>query len=158
MPTTIQTSQTIIDGPFGVELLVKGEDTDGHFALVEHPIAPRALAGPMHVHEHEDEYSYVLEGEVGFQVGDEVFSAGRGQLVAKPRGIWHGFWNAGEAPARVLELISPAGFENYFVELAPLLQPERDLAGMARVQGKYGLEMDFSSIGRLSREHGLKSP
>jgi quercetin dioxygenase-like cupin family protein len=155
---TIQTSETIIDGPFGVELLVKSEDTDGRFALVEHPIAPRALAGPMHVHKHEDEYSYVLEGEVGFQVGDEVFSAGPGQLVAKPRGIWHGFWNAGDEPARVLELISPGGFEHYFVELAPLLQPERDLEGMARAQKKYALEMDFSSIERLSREHGLGSP
>jgi quercetin dioxygenase-like cupin family protein len=158
MTTAIQASETIIDGPFGVELLLKGEDTDGRFGLVEHPIAPRSLAGPMHVHEHEDEYSYVLEGEVGFQVGDEVFSAGPGQLVAKPRGIWHGFWNAGDAPARVLELISPGGFENYFVELAPLLQPERDLEGMARVQAKYGLEMDFSSIERLSRGHGLGSP
>jgi len=111
----------------------------------------------MHLHEHEDEYSYVLEGEVGFQVADEVFSAGPGQLVAKPRGIWHGFWNAGDKPARVLELISPAGFENYFVELAPLLRPRRDLEGMARVQAKYGLEMDFSSIERLSREHELGS-
>jgi quercetin dioxygenase-like cupin family protein len=157
MTTTIQTSETIIDGPFGVELLVRSQDTDGRFSLVEHPIAPRALAGPMHVHEHEDEYSYVLEGEVGFQVGDEVFSAGPGKLVAKPRGIWHGFWNAGDTPARVLELISPGGFENYFVELAPLLQPERDFEGMARVQAKYGLEMDFSSIERLSREHGLGS-
>jgi quercetin dioxygenase-like cupin family protein len=155
---TIQTSETIIDGPFGVELLVKSEDTDGRFALVEHPIAPRALAGPMHVHKHEDEYSYVLEGEVGFQVGDEVFSAGPGQLVAKPRGIWHGFWNANDEPARVLELISPGGFEHYFVELASLLQPERDLEGMARAQKKYALEMDFSSIERLSREHGLGSP
>ena len=158
MTTAIQASETIIDGPFGVELLVKGDDTDGRFGLVEHPIAPRALAGPMHVHEHEDEYSYVLEGEVGFQVGDDVFTAGPGQLVAKPRGIWHGFWNAKDAPARVLELISPGGFENYFVELAPLLQPERDLEGMARVQAKYGLEMDFSSIERLSREHGLGTP
>jgi len=157
MATTIQTPKTIIEGPFGVELLVRGEDTHGRFALVEHPIAPRALAGPMHLHEHEDEYSYVLEGEVGFQVADEVFSAGPGQLVAKPRGIWHGFWNAGDKPARVLELISPAGFENYFVELAPLLRPRRDLEGMARVQAKYGLEMDFSSIERLSREHELGS-
>ena len=89
MTTTIQTPETIIDGPFGVELLVKSEETGGRFGLVEHPIAPHALAGPMHVHEHEDEYSYVLEGEVGFQVGDDVFTAGPGQLVAKPRGIWH---------------------------------------------------------------------
>jgi len=155
MTATIQTRETIIDGPFGVELLMKGDETGGRFTLVEHPIAPHALAGPMHVHAHEDEYSYVLEGEVGFQVGDEVFSAGPGQLVAKPRGIWHGFWNAGDEPARVLELISPGGFENYFAELAPLLLPERDLDGIARVQETYGLQMDFSSIERLSREHGL---
>ena len=155
MTATIQTRETIIDGPFGVELLMKGDETGGRFTLVEHPIAPHALAGPMHVHAHEDEYSYVLEGEVGFQVGDEVFSAGPGQLVAKPRGIWHGFWNAGDEPARVLELISPGGFENYFAELAPLLRPERDIDRMARVQERYGLQMDFSSIERLSREHGL---
>jgi mannose-6-phosphate isomerase-like protein (cupin superfamily) len=158
MTPTIQTAETIIEGPFGVDLLVKSADTDGRFGLVEHPIAARALAGPMHVHAHEDEYSYVLEGEVGFQVGDEVFTAGPSQLVSKPRGIWHAFWNAGDCPARVLELISPGGFENYFAELAPLLQPERDFEGMARVQAKYGLEMDFSSIERLSREHGLGSP
>jgi mannose-6-phosphate isomerase-like protein (cupin superfamily) len=91
MPITIQTPETILEGPFGVELLMKSADTDGRFGLVEHPIAPRSLAGPMHVHKHEDEYSYVLEGELGFQVADDVFTAGPGQLVAKPRGIWHGF-------------------------------------------------------------------
>ena len=84
----------------------------------------------------------MLEGEVGFEVGDEVFTAAAGQLVAKPRGIWHAFWNAGDVPARVLEVISPAGFERYFAEL----------------QARYGLEMDFASIERLSREHGLGSP
>lgn len=58
----------------------------------------------------------------------------------------------------MLELISPGGFENYFAELAPLLQPERDFEGMARLQAKYGLEMDFSSIELLRRAHGLESP
>ena len=156
MTTTIQTPETLIDGPFGARLLV---EADG-FSLVEHPIAPRTLAGPSHVHQHEDEYSYVLEGEVGFEVGDEVFSAKAGQLVAKPRGIWHAFWNAGDAPARVLEVISPAGFEHYFAELAhliPPIRPERDLEGLAELQSRYGLELDFSSIERLSREHGLGS-
>ena len=150
----MQTPETLIDGPFGAGLLLVTDN----FSVVEHPIAPHTLAGPSHVHRNEDEYSYVLEGEVGFEVGDETFSAGAGQLVAKPRAIWHAFWNAGDAPARVLELISPGGFENYFVELAPLLQPERDFEGMAGVQAKYGLEMDFSSIERLSREHGLGTP
>ena len=71
----------------GNRLLIRGEQTDGRFGLVEHEIAPRALGAPMHVHEHEDEYSFVLEGEVGVQVGDEVHVAGPGELVVKPRGI-----------------------------------------------------------------------
>ena len=157
MTTAVQTPETLIDGPFGARLLVEAE----RFSLVEHPIAPRTLAGPSHVHEREDEYSYVLEGEVGFEVGDDVFKAGAGQLVAKPRGIWHAFWNAGDQPARVLEVISPAGFEHYFAELAqliPPIRPERDLEGLAELQARYGVQMDFASIERLSREHGLGSP
>jgi mannose-6-phosphate isomerase-like protein (cupin superfamily) len=148
---------TLIKGPFGAELLHANDD----LAFVEHPIAPRTLAGPRHIHQHEDEYSYVLEGEVGFEIGDEVSTATVGQLVAKPRGIWHAFWNASDRPARVLEVIAPAGFERYFGELAQLIppvRPERDLEGLAELQARYGLEMDFSSIERLSREHGLGSP
>jgi quercetin dioxygenase-like cupin family protein len=157
MATPVQTPETLIDGPFGARLLLVTDN----FSAVEHPIAPHTLAGPSHVHRHEDEYSYVLEGEVGFEVGDETFSAAAGQLVAKPRAIWHAFWNGGDAPARVLELISPAGFEGYFRELAqliPPIRPERDLEGLAELQARYALEMDFSSIERLSREHGLGSP
>jgi mannose-6-phosphate isomerase-like protein (cupin superfamily) len=157
MTTTLHTPETLLDGPFGARLLIDATD----FSLVEHPIAPRTLAGPSHVHQHEDEYSYVLEGEVGFEIGDDVFTAGPGQLVAKPRGIWHAFWNAGDGPARVLEVIAPAGFEKYFAELAPLLPPNLpapDLEAIAELQARYGLTMDLSSIERLSREHGLGSP
>ena len=74
MTTTLQTPETLLDGPFGARLLIEASD----FSLVEHPIAPRTLAGPSHVHQHEDEYSYVLEGEVGFEIGDEVLTAGPG--------------------------------------------------------------------------------
>jgi uncharacterized cupin superfamily protein len=85
----------------------------------------------VHTHANEDEYTYVLEGRVGLQLGDEVIEAGPGDLVFKPRGVAHAFWNAGDEPARMLEIISPAGFENYFRELAPLLAaPERDEAAM----------------------------
>src|SRR5687767_9624945 len=88
-------------------------------SVVEHDIAPGTLAAPLHRHLHEDEYSYVLEGEVGFQLGDEVRYAGPGELVRKPRGEWHAFWNRSGRPAKVLELIAPGGFENYFREIAP---------------------------------------
>ena len=141
-------------GGLGVRFMATGEG----FALVEHPIAPRTLAAPMHVHEHEDEYSYVLEGEVGVQVGDDVRYARPGDLVFKPRGVWHAFWNRTDAPARLLEIISPAGFERYFAELAPLLPPLRadpDLAGLAALQARYGLRMDMASAEAISRREGL---
>jgi hypothetical protein len=74
----------------------------------------------MHRHVREDEYSYVFEGRVGAMLGDQVVEAGPGSLIFKPRQQWHTFWNAGESPARILEIISPAGFERYFAELVAL--------------------------------------
>jgi len=143
----------------GIRFMIGGEQTEGNFALVEHPIGPRALAAPMHTHEHEDEYTYVLEGEVGVQIGEEVLVARPGDLVFKPRGVPHAFWNATDTPARVLEIISPAGFERYFAELAPLLPPANqgplDEEAVGVVREKYGLEMDMGSIPVLAERHGL---
>ena len=141
----------------GVRFMIDGETTGGAFSLVEHPIPPRALAAPLHTHHNEDEYSYVLAGRVGIQLGDEVFQAAPGELIVKPRGIAHTFWNAGDEPARLLELISPAGFENYFREMAPLLAAEpRDPAAIGQVRARYRLDADLSSPPRLAEEHGLR--
>ena len=142
----------------GTRYILRGEDTGGGFALIEHEIPPRALAAPLHVHEREDEYSYVISGRVGVKVGDEVAEAGPGETVAKPRGIWHSFWNAGDEPARLLELISPAGFEQYFEELAPHLAGAGppDMDALAAIRGRYGLDMDMGSIETLTQEHGLR--
>jgi quercetin dioxygenase-like cupin family protein len=144
-------------GGLGVRYMATGEG----FSLVEHPIAPRTLAAPMHVHEHEDEYSYVLEGEVGFQIGDQIDYARPGDLVIKPRGIPHAFWNRTDEPARLLEIISPAGFERYFAELAPLLPPRReapDFEGLAALQARYGLSMDMDTVATISEREGLPLP
>jgi mannose-6-phosphate isomerase-like protein (cupin superfamily) len=145
-------------GGLGARFMVGAGESGGGFSLVEHPIAPRALAAPMHVHEREDEYSFILEGRVGVQVGEEIRVAEPGDLVFKPRGIWHAFWNAGDEPARLLEIISPAGFEQYFADLAPWFPPqvpEPDFAEIAAVQARYGLTVDFGSVERLVAEHGL---
>jgi quercetin dioxygenase-like cupin family protein len=141
-------------GGLGVRFMVTGEG----FSLVEHPIAPRTLAAPMHVHQHEDEYSYVLEGEVGVQVGDEVRYARVGELVSKPRGIWHAFWNRADEPARLLEIISPAGFERYFAELTGLIQTGPDRERIAALQARYGLTMDMASAATIAEREGLPAP
>jgi quercetin dioxygenase-like cupin family protein len=141
----------------GVRFMIDGETTGGAFSLVEHPLPPRALGAPLHTHRNEDEYSYVLEGRVGVQLGDDVLEAGPGELVFKPRGVPHAFWNAGDEPARLLELVSPAGFERYFRELAPLLAaPERDEAAIADVVARYELDIDFDTIPALAERHGLR--
>jgi quercetin dioxygenase-like cupin family protein len=143
----------------GIRFMIGGEETGGTFALVEHPIKPRALAAPMHTHQHEDEYTYVLEGEIGVQIGEEVLIGRPGDLVFKPRGVPHAFWNASDEPARALEIISPAGFERYFAELAPLFPPANqgplDQEAIGAVREKYGLEMDMGSIPVLAERHGL---
>ena len=141
----------------GVRFMIDGETTDGAFSLVEHPLPPRALGSPVHTHRNEDEYSYVLEGRVGVQLGDDVIEAGPGELVFKPRGVAHAFWNAGDEPARLLEVISPAGFEYYFRELAPLLAAaDRDEAAIGEVVARYDLDIDFGTIPVLAERHGLR--
>jgi quercetin dioxygenase-like cupin family protein len=141
----------------GVRFMIDGWQTGGAFSLVEHPLPPRALGAPLHTHHDEDEYSYVLEGRVGVQLGPDEVKAGPGDLVVKPRGIAHTFWNAGDEPARLLELISPAGFENYFRELAPLLAAaERDQAAIGAIVARYHLDIDFGTIPALAERHGLR--
>jgi quercetin dioxygenase-like cupin family protein len=145
-------------GGMGVRWMVSGDESGGGFALVEHPLKPHALGAPLHRHSREDEYSYVLEGRIGAMLGDEVIIGQAGDLIFKPRDQWHTFWNAGDTDARLLEIISPAGFERYFGELVELFLGGRPAPEvLAQVRFRYGLETDPSSIARLVTEHGLIS-
>jgi mannose-6-phosphate isomerase-like protein (cupin superfamily) len=147
-------------GGLGVRFLIDGLRSGGGFSLVEHPIEPRCLAAPMHTHEREDEYTFVLEGQVGVHVAEEVAVARPGDLVVKPRGVPHAFWNPGDVPARVLEIISPAGFERFFAELETLITRPGgpDVDAIATLQQRYGLTMDFASVDGLVRRWGLQPP
>jgi len=141
----------------GVRFMVGGAESGGGFALVEHPMPPRALGAPLHRHSREDEYSFVLEGRVGALLGDEVVYGEPGDLIFKPRAQWHTFWNAGDSPARLLEIISPAGFEGYFDEMSELTRDgPPDPSRAADIAARYGLELDVSSIPRLLEQYGLR--
>jgi quercetin dioxygenase-like cupin family protein len=144
-------------GSIGVRFMVGGAESAGGFSLVEHPMPPRKLAAPLHRHSREDEYSFVLDGRVGALLGDEVVYGQAGDLIFKPRGQWHTFWNAGDAPARILEIISPAGFERYFEELIELLPKAGppDPSAIAALAARYGLELDFESMPRLAKDFGV---
>ncbi len=141
----------------GVRFMIDGAEAGERFSLVEHPMPPRALAAPLHRHSREDEYSFVLEGRMGALLGDELVYAGPGDLVFKPRDQWHTFWNAGDEPCRILEIISPAGFERYFEELVDMTGP-RTPETIGPLAVSYGLEMRFETIPELVAEHGLVWP
>jgi len=144
-------------GSIGVRFMIDGLAAGGRFSLVEHPMSPRALAAPVHRHTREDEYSFVLEGRMGALLGDDVVEAGPGDLVFKPRGQWHTFWNAGDEPCRILEIISPGGFERYFEELVDLRERPPPEA-VEEIAARYGLEFDMASIPALCERHGLRFP
>jgi len=144
-------------GTIGVRWMIRGEDTDRHFSLIEHPMSAKALAAPLHRHTREDEYSYVLEGRMGALLGEDVVEAGPGELVFKPGGQWHTFWNAGEEPCRILEIISPAGFERFFEELDAMGGALTvDPAELAALGERYSLEMQPESVPSLMERFGLR--
>jgi quercetin dioxygenase-like cupin family protein len=144
-------------GSIGVRFMIDGAEADERFSLVEHPMSPRALAAPLHRHSREDEYSYVIEGRVGALLGDEVLVGGPGDLIFKPRDQWHTFWNASDEPARLLEIISPAGFERFFAELDDLGGAlEADPEALAELSARYGLEMQPDSIPGLLERFDLR--
>jgi len=144
-------------GSIGVRFMIDGAEAAERFSLVEHPMSPRALAAPLHRHIREDEYSYVLEGRVGALLGDEVLIGEPGDLIFKPRNQWHTFWNAGDEPARILEIISPAGFERFFAELVDLGGvAQADPEVLAELCARYELEMQLDSVPGLLERFGLR--
>src|ERR1700687_2881931 len=144
-------------GGIGVRFMVDGAESGGGFSLVEHPMEPRALAAPLHRHSREDEYSFILEGRVGADLGGEIVYGEVGDLIFKPRGQWHTFWNAGDSPARILEIISPAGFEKFFHKVTDLAaRGDLGPALLASMAAEYGVELDLNSVPGLVSAHGVK--
>jgi len=123
----------------GVQFKIDGADTGGALSVVEHPFDVGALVRP-HVHTREDEISIVLEGEIGFRSENQEVVLGPGGYIIKPRNQVHAMWNAGSTPARMIEIISPAGFEGFFRGFADLNDAGPiDLAKVAGLAADYGL-------------------
>lgn len=117
-------------GGLGIVWKIAGAEAGGRFSVVHHPLAPRALAAPLHRHSREDEYSYVLEGTLGALLGDEVVTAGPGSTTVAPRGVHHTVANASDAPARYLLVCTPGGFERMFSRLEAMRPyPETTMVG-----------------------------
>jgi mannose-6-phosphate isomerase-like protein (cupin superfamily) len=131
--------------------LIDSHQTGGRLAVVEHLLAPHAIAAPVHRHRDEDEFSLVVEGRIGAIFdGEEVF-AEPGEIILKPRGEWHTFWNAGDTPARLIELITPGGLEDLFRKIDRGVSDEEFTELVAR----YGCEVDLAQTAPLIEKYGL---
>ena len=132
----------------------------GSISIVEHVFSPGCLVPP-HTHTLEDEISYVVVGDIGFRSNGTEVTLAAGGYIVKPRGELHSMWNAGSTPARMIEIISPAGFEKYFVELAAAVAAAGrvpDPATMGAIAGRFGLSFDLSEVPDLVARYGLIAP
>lgn len=149
----------LLDG-IGVQFKIDGADTGGQLSVVEHPFDVGAWVPP-HVHRLEDEISIVIEGEIGYRSEDDEVVLGAGGYIVKPRNQVHAMWNAGQTPARMIEIITPAGFEGFFRELADLTASgaEFDPAVLAQMAEPY--ELPFAEpdwFGDVIQRYGLNPP
>jgi mannose-6-phosphate isomerase-like protein (cupin superfamily) len=144
------------------ELIVTPQEGDNEVAVVKHALPPGKLAAPLHRHSNEDEISYILEGQMGVQEGDDVFVVESDESVMKGRDTWHAFWNPGPGPLRFLEIITPGEFAWYFAEADEILpddgEPDADAAErLAVLHDRYDFEIDPESVPKLIEQHGLDS-
>jgi quercetin dioxygenase-like cupin family protein len=98
-------------------VLLRSEETAGVVSMIELSSDAGFAGPPLHRHDF-DEAFYVLEGELTFQLGDEVFTRTAGELAFAPRNVAHTYANHSDAAARALLVCTPAGFERYFARMA----------------------------------------
>ena len=134
---------------------VTSADSGGALSALEVTIPPGVLVKP-HNHSREDEFTVVLDGTVMARVGDQVVEAGAGASLVKPRGTPHAMWNTGPEPARVLEVLSPGGLEDYFEELAPVLRDKAPAATYDALAARYGLTIQNDWIEEIERAYDVK--
>jgi quercetin dioxygenase-like cupin family protein len=135
---------------FGALAILKAssETTGGRVAVIEH-VAARGAGSPLHVHRREDEWFYVLDGELTFWVDGRVVDAPPGTFVYGPRDVPHTFVVASER-ARFLLVTEPAGFDAFFraagepaerPEIPPAPSEPPDIAGLTALAASFGIEI-----------------
>jgi quercetin dioxygenase-like cupin family protein len=116
------------------------QTTNGGFGLVD-SLMPPGFASPYHTHHLEDEAFYVVEGHMAFVCDGQWTMAGPGTFVFGPRNIPHGFKVVGDAPAHMLLLCTPGGFEQFVVELSEPAPAPPDMAKLATVAAKFSIDV-----------------
>ena len=142
-------------GAFEVTVRVRSEHTNGVMAVLEETLVTKAFVTP-HVHQN-DVWVYVLSGEIGVLVGDDVSTAHEGDWALKPRNVQHAMWNAGNRPARIIEVLTPGGTERWFEEIAAL--GDGDRTGFESACRRHGIKFfpDSPWIAELRERYEIGS-
>jgi mannose-6-phosphate isomerase-like protein (cupin superfamily) len=133
-----------------IEFWVTGDDTAGAMCVAEVTTFPDN-GPPPHIHHREDELFCVLEGKFSFLVGDSRTEANVGSYRYVPKGTLHTYRNIGTTPAKSLVVLTPAGLEKFWMEVAdmetnfkgvPGLASPETIARLMAIAPKYGLEYE----------------
>jgi uncharacterized cupin superfamily protein len=155
----VEVNQSVFFRALGTTYKVLSNSVGGSAAIVEHTLEAKSLGAPMHKHTYENEISCILQGELSVIQNGEIQTAGPGQYIVKPKGIFHTFWNASNQRIRFIEIITPGNFEYYFAELAPFLLPDQppQMDKVRETAAKYGLIVDPYAADEIVKKYGLKS-
>jgi mannose-6-phosphate isomerase-like protein (cupin superfamily) len=132
-----------------MDFKVTGDETGGSLCVVE-VIAFPHNGPPPHIHHREDESFYVIDGTFSFLLGDRKVEAGPGFFCRVPKGTLHTYQNIGAQPGKALVILTPAGFEKFWMEIGkpvasltgPTGPPEPEtIARLMRLAPKYGLDV-----------------
>ena len=127
-----------------------GKETDGRYTLVE-VLEPDSVEAPLHVHHNEDEAFWILEGELTFQIGEETIKASPGSFLFGPKDVPHRY-TVDSGPARMLFLLSPAGFEELIYATS---EPAQELTLPSPPEGPPS-EAEMEQMGALARQYGCE--
>jgi len=122
-----------------MRLIAPAAATGGQYTMLEQ-VTPPGWGPPRHIHSREDEIIYILEGTYDLHVGDERRTVSAGASAVLPRNVPHGFRNAGPTPGRLLCVILPGGFEEYFLAVAKSSPPPSP-AQLAELARPFGLTL-----------------
>lgn len=129
--------------------LARGSETEGKYCLMEALVGPGG-GPPPHVHTHEEEGFFILDGEVTFRIGDAVRVLKAGEFANAPIGVPHSFRNESQKPARMLITVAPAGFENMLEEIGKPVEDgattfvppsDAEIQKLLIVAPQYGIEI-----------------
>ena len=139
----LQNEKNKIWNVFGEQIICKisSDETCGRFTIVEESSPPDSVVPP-HFHRQTDEIIYVLEGGYEMQIDGKMLDAKAGDTVFIRRGSVHTFRNVSNKTSRILAVITPSGFENFFAEIDKLPPGEMpEIEKIAEIGQRNDLEL-----------------